>query len=356
MSLGAIDFGLIVDGAVIIVESVVHRITQSKTHHPGFLVFNRSQMDHEVLESSKRMMNSATFGQFIILIVYLPILALVGIEGKMFRPMAETVSFAILGAIILSLTWVPVASAIFLSKKTSRKRNFSDKIMDFIHKAFNPLLDLALRRKMHVVITSLILFIASIFVFRNLGGEFIPTLEEGDLAAGVITLQGGSLSNTIETVEKANKILMDKFPEVKHAICKIGAGEIPTDPTPMETGDYIISMKPKSEWVSAASREEMMEKMEKELSVLAGVKFEMQQPIQMRFNEFMSGSKQDVAIKLFGDNLEILAEKAGEIEKLLRPVEGVEDISVEKVTGSGQIQVKYNRDKNSTLRIEYQGY
>lgn len=345
MSLGAIDFGLIVDGAVIIVESVVHRITLSKTHHVGIKQLSQSQMDFEVLSSAKRMMNSATFGQFIILIVYLPILALVGIEGKMFRPMAQTVSFAILGALLLSLTYVPVASTLFLSKKTVHKKNIADGLMNAINKLFMPLLNFSLKHKISVILFSLALLISSFFIFNSLGGEFIPQLEEGDLAAGVMTLQGGSLTNTIETVEKANKILMSKFPEVKHAVCKIGTGEIPTDPTPMETGDYIIVMKDKSEWTSAKTREEMMGKMQEELSVLKGVVFTLQQPIQMRFNELMTGSKQDVAVKIFGDNLETLAQKAEEVEKIISTVEGAEEINVEKITGAGQIQVNYDRKK-----------
>jgi heavy metal efflux system protein len=197
MSLGAIDFGLIVDGAIIIVESVVHRITMSKHHHQGITRLSQQQMDENVFESAKRMMSSATFGQIIILIVYLPIIALIGIEGKMFRPMAQVVAFALLGAAILSLTYVPLASALFLSKKTEHKRNFSDRLMDWFHKAFNPIITFALRRKMLVIISTLALFLFSLFLFTRLGGEFIPQLEEGDLAAGVITLQGGSLSNTV---------------------------------------------------------------------------------------------------------------------------------------------------------------
>lgn len=254
MSLGAIDFGLIVDGAVIIVESVVHRITMSKTHHVGIKRLSQQQMDETVFESAKRMMSSATFGQIIILIVYVPIMALVGIEGKMFRPMAQVVSFALIGAAILSLTYVPMISTLFLSKNTEHKRNFSDRMMDWFHKIFNPVIRYALNHKMLVSASVITVFIASLFVFNSLGGEFIPQLEEGDLAAGVITLQGGSLSNTVEQVEKANKILLDKFPEIKHVVCKIGAGEIPTDPTPMETGDYIITLKDKSEWTSAKTR------------------------------------------------------------------------------------------------------
>ncbi len=345
MSLGAIDFGLIVDGAVIIVESVVHRITSSKHHHQGQAVLSRAQMDDNVKESAIRMMNSATFGQIIILIVYLPVMALVGIEGKMFRPMAQVVTFALIGAAILSLTYVPMASALFLSRRTSHSPNFSDRLISVLRKIFDPAIDFALRRKALVSVSAIIIFILSLVLFSRLGGEFIPQLEEGDLAAGVMTLQGGSITNTIDKVITANKILLENFPEIKHAVCKIGAGEIPTDPTPMETGDYIITLKDKSEWTSAKTREELVSKMEDKLVTLAGVKFEFQQPIQMRFNELMTGAKQDIAIKIFGDDLNTLAEKAAEIEKLIQPIEGVEDINVEKVTGLEQIQVAYNRDK-----------
>jgi len=345
MSLGAIDFGLIVDGAVIIVESVVHRISMSKTHHPGVKRLSQAQMDETVFESAKRMMSSATFGQIIILIVYVPIMALVGIEGKMFRPMAQVVSFALIGATILSLTYVPMVSSLFLSKNTEHKPNFSDKMINWFHKVFNPVIGFALKRKLLVTSSAIVLFVFSLFVFNNLGGEFIPQLEEGDLAAGVMTLQGGSLTNTVEQVQKANKILLAKFPEIKHTVCKIGAGEIPTDPTPMETGDYIITLKDKSEWTSATTREELVAKMQEALIPLAGVKFEFQQPIQMRSNELLSGSKQDIAIKIFGDDLNTLAEKAAQVEKIINKVEGVVDINVEKVTGLAQIQVEYNRDR-----------
>lgn len=345
MSLGAIDFGLIVDGAVIIVEGVVHRIFLSSHHHQGIKRLSQQQMDENVFESAKRMMSSATFGQVIILIVYLPIIALVGIEGKMFRPMAQVVAFALLGATILSLTYVPMASALFLSKNTEHKPNFSDRLMSRMHKAFNPVILYALKHKLLVSVSAVLLFIASLFMFSNLGGEFIPQLEEGDLAAGVMTLQGGSLSNTVEMVCKANKILLAGFPEIKHAVCKIGAGEIPTDPTPMETGDYIITLKDKSEWTSASSREELVAKMEEALIPLAGVKFEFQQPIQMRFNELLSGSKQDIAVTIFGDDLNTLAGKATEVEKIIQKIDGVEDINVEKVTGLEQVQVDYNRDR-----------
>jgi len=345
MSLGAIDFGLIVDGAVIIVESVVHRISMSKHHHPGIKRLSQPQMDETVFESAKRMMSSATFGQVIILIVYVPIMALVGIEGKMFRPMAQVVAFALIGATILSLTYVPMVSSLFLSKNTGHKPNVSDKMINGFHTLFNPAIRFALKYKLLVSVSAIVFFILSLFIFNSLGGEFIPQLEEGDLAAAVITLQGGSLSNSVEMVQKANKILLDKFPEIKHTVCKIGAGEIPTDPTPIETGDYVITLKDKKEWTSATTREELVGKMEEALIPLAGVKFEFQQPIQMRTNELLSGSKQDIAVKIFGDDLNTLADKASQVEKIIRNVPGVEDINVEKVTGLAQIQVEYNRDR-----------
>ena len=302
-------------------------------------------MDESVLDSSKRMMSSATFGQIIILIVYLPVMALVGIEGKMFRPMAQVVTFALLGAAILSLTYVPVASALFLSKNTAQEPGMSDRVMGWFRKIFNPAIHYAIKHKLLVSVSSIALFLFSLLIFTRLGGEFIPQLEEGDLAAGVMTLQGGSLTNTIDQVVKANKILLDNFPEIRHTVCKIGAGEIPTDPTPMETGDYIITLKDKSEWVSAETREELVGKMEEKLVVLAGVKFEFQQPIAMRFNELMTGSKQDIAIKIFGDDLTVLEEKGAEVEAIIRNITGVQDINIEKVTGLAQIQVEYNRDR-----------
>ncbi len=374
MSLGAIDFGLIVDGAVIIVESAVHRIAQAtgmaagRTGTPAAAtrIISRQEMDVHVHESARRMMNSATFGQIIILIVYLPVMALVGTEGKMFRPMAQVVTLALTGAAILSLTWVPVASSLFLSRKADHRHNFSDRLMDGIRRIFDPAIAFALRRKVLVSVSAMALFILSLFVFSNLGGEFIPQLEEGDLAAGVMTLQGGSLTNTVGQVIKANRILLENFPEVTHAVCKIGAAEIPTDPTPMETGDYIITLKDKDEWTSASTREELVALMEEKLITLAGVKFEFQQPIQMRFNELLSGSRQDVAIKIFGDDLSELAAKAAEVEAMITGIAGVQDINVEKVTGLAQVQVEYDRDRlaqyglsvkdvNAVLRAAFAG-
>ena len=345
MSLGAIDFGLIVDGAVIIVESVLHRISLSKHHHVGLKRLDQSQMDAQVYESSSKMMNSAAFGQIIILIVYLPLLALIGIEGKMFRPMAQTVMFAIIGAFILSLTYVPMMSALGLSKNTTHKRNFSDRMMDFFQRAYQPVISLAIRQKIGVVVIAVALFLISLFAFTRLGGEFIPQLDEGDFAVETRVLTGSSIDQIIDASTKAQKIILAQFPEVKQVVNKIGSGEIPTDPMPIEAGDMMIILKDKKEWTSASSREELAEKMQAALSVIPGVTFGFQQPIQMRFNELITGAKQDVVIKIYGEDLDVLTEEAAKIGKLIKPVEGVFDVYVEEVTGLPQIQIKFNRDR-----------
>lgn len=341
MSLGAIDFGLIVDGAIIIVESVLHRITSGASKQR----LSQDEMDTGVYESAKRMMNSASFGQIIILIVYLPILALVGVEGKMFKPMAQTVSFAILGALILSLTYVPMMSALFLSKNTMHKRNIADRIIDFCHRLYRPLIEFSLKRKMLILIPSLLLFLFTVFMFMRMGGEFMPTLEEGDFAVETRLVQGTSLSQTIETMQQAAGIIKRNFPEVKEVIGKLGSSEIPTDPMPIESGDMMIILKDKEEWVSADNREELAEKMAEKLSVIPGVEFGFQQPIQMRFNELMTGARQDVAIKIYGEDLNTLSEYADKVAKLIEKVDGVQDIYVEKVSGLPQVQVKFDRDK-----------
>ncbi|MFA6275637.1 MAG: CusA/CzcA family heavy metal efflux RND transporter [Pedobacter sp.] len=345
MSLGAIDFGLIVDGAVIIVESVVHHITTGRYRKEGILKLTSAQMDSEVKESASKLMKSAAFGQIIILIVYLPLLSLIGIEGKMFKPMAQTVAFAILGAFILSLTYVPMASALFLSKNTTPKRNISDRLIEFLQRIYQRALTGILKVKKLTVGLIVLIFAISIWAFSNMGGEFIPTLEEGDLTVEISMAQGTSLTEVVSTFGKAEKILKSKFPEIKQAVTRIGSSEIPTDPMPMERGDMMLSMKPKKEWKSAGSREEMMEKMEEKLSLIPGINVEISQPMQMRFNELMTGIRQDVAIKIYGNDLEVLAVQANKIAKIISPVEGVDEPFIEKVDGLPQIQVSYDRDK-----------
>ncbi|PZR02892.1 MAG: CusA/CzcA family heavy metal efflux RND transporter, partial [Flavobacterium psychrophilum] len=340
MSLGAIDFGLIVDGAVIIVEATMHHLVHRKEGK-----ITQPEMDAEVSHSAKQMMNSAAFGQIIILIVYFPILSLVGIEGKMFRPMAETVSFAIIGALILSLTYVPMMSSLFLSKKISHKKNFSDKMMERIQRGYSPLIKGALRFKRTVVLLAFGLLAAAIVVFSFLGGEFLPTLEEGDLAVETRLLVGSSLEQSIEKVTQASTLLKKNYPEVEEVVGKIGASEIPTDPMPIEATDLTIILKPKKEWTSAITREELVEKMQKTLEAIPGVTFGFSQPIQLRTNELISGVRQDVGIKIFGDDLEELADLAKRIGALIPSVPGAEDLYIEQVSGLPQISIKLNRSK-----------
>ncbi|ACU04884.1 CusA/CzcA family heavy metal efflux RND transporter [Pedobacter heparinus] len=344
MSLGAIDFGLIVDGAVIIVEAIIFRLTESKLFK-GTLRLDQQQMDQEVFTASSKIRASATFGEIIILIVYLPLLSLVGIEGKMFKPMAETVVFAIVGAFILSLTYVPMISALLLSKNTEHKRTISDRIVDGCKNIYKPLLEKALEFKKIVVTIAMICFACTLLLFSRMGGEFLPQLEEGDLAVEIAMSQGTSLTQVVETFGKAEKILKDKFPEVKQVVTRIGSAEIPTDPMPVERGDMMVAMLPKSEWTSAKTKEEMTEKMEAALSILPGVNIEITQPMQMRFNELMTGVRQDVAVKIYGEDLDVLAQQAAKVAKLIAPVKGVSEPFVEQVTGLPQVVVTYDRDK-----------
>jgi len=345
MSLGAIDFGLIVDGAVIIVEATMHHLGVSRLARGGSGRLTQAEMDQEVYHSASNIRNSAAFGEIIILIVYLPILALVGIEGKMFRPMAQTVVFAIAGAFLLSLTYVPMMSALFLSKSTVHKRNLSDWMMDFFGRYYDPLIRGALRRKTLVLGISLALFAGSIPLFLNLGGEFIPTLEEGDFALETRLLTGSSLLETVEKVTLASKLLLEKFPEVREVVGKIGAAELPTDPMPMEASDVTVMLKDKSEWTSAESQKELAEKMAWALQAIPGVTFGISQPIQLRSNELISGVRQDVGIKIFGEDLEELTRLSEKIGRLVGSVEGAADLYLEKVTGLAQIVVSVDRDR-----------
>ncbi len=345
MSLEAIDFGLIVDGAVIIVEATLHQLL-SKVNGKDALHLDRRRMDEEVFLASSRIRSSASFGEIIILIVYLPILALVGIEGKMFRPMAQTVSFAILGAFLLSLTYVPMMSAAFLNRKIQHKTNFSDRMMDFFQRKYHPIITAALKRKLAVVTSAVILFVIALVIFTQMGGEFIPTLEEGDFAVETRVLTGSSLSETVEAAQKGASVLLKQFPdEVEEVVGKIGSSEIPTDPMPIEACDLMVILKDKQEWTKAHTQNELADKMAKALEVIPGVTFGFQQPIQMRFNELMTGVRQDVAVKIFGEDLDVLSRLANRVGKVAGGVEGVKDIYVEQVTGLPQIVININRDE-----------
>lgn len=347
MSLGAIDFGMIVDSAVIIVEAVVTHINQ-KTQKTSL---TQAEMDEEVHFSASRIRQSAAFGEIMIMIVYVPLMTLVGIEGKMFRPMALTVFFAILGAFILSLTYVPMASSLFLSKKISKKETFADKMVKKIQQWYLPVLNWVLKQNKNVITGAVALFCVSLVAFKFLGGEFIPSLEEGDFAVEMSMSQGTSLSQMVESCTKAEKLLKAEYPEVKQVVSRIGSAEIPTDPMPVERADIMISLKPKAEWTSAETTEELMEKMEETLHTIPGLEAEISQPIQMRNNELLTGIKQDVAIKIFGDDMDELTKLGEHVGKMISGIQGVSGTSVEQVSGLPQIQVVYNHERMAEYGI-----
>lgn len=367
MSLGAIDFGMIVDSAVIIVEAVVTHINTGHFSQPEVraaylaqcqnggaatpFALTQKQMDEEVHFSASRIRQSAAFGEIIIMIVYIPLMTLVGIEGKMFRPMALTVFFAILGAFILSLTYVPMASSLMLSRKVHTRKTFSDRVIEKLQTWYRPVLDWVLARNKDVITGAVALFCVSVVGFKYLGGEFIPSLEEGDFAVEMSMSQGTSLSQMVESCTKAEKLLKKEYPEIKQVVSRIGSAEIPTDPMPVERADIMIALKPKAEWTSAKTTPELMEKMEETLSAIPGLEAEISQPIQMRNNELLTGIKQDVAIKIFGEDLDVLTEQAGKVKRMIEDVPGVSGIFVEEVAGLPQIQVKYNHEKMAAYGV-----
>lgn len=339
MSLGAIDFGLIVDGSVIVVEATLHHLVGRGLGRR----LTQREMDDEVYESTKRIRSSATFGEIIILIVYIPILTLVGVEGKMFAPMAMTVGFAIIGALILSLTYIPMMCALCLNKNPKEQNSLSDRLMNKLSRLYTPLLERSIRFKYWILGATLILFVASVWVFRMLGGEFIPQLQEGDFAYNCILPQGTSLSQSIETSMQVSSI-MKSFPEVKMVVGKTGAAEVPTDPMPPEATDIMVILHPKDAWPDPSkSYDSLAEEIDDALSVIPGVFFEKNQPIQMRFNELMTGIRQDVAVKIFGEHLDSLALYAGRVSSIISSVEGVSEPQIERVQGLPQINVHYDR-------------
>ncbi|GIV29820.1 MAG: acriflavine resistance protein B [Bacteroidia bacterium] len=346
MSLGAIDFGLIVDGAVIIVEATLHHLGLRKSM--GRLT--QSEMDNEVFVSASKIRKSAAFGEIIILIVYIPILTLEGVEGKMFTPMAQVVSFAIIGALILSLTYIPMMCALFLSKKSSHKKTVSDKMMNWIYKKYQPLLKKAIKIRYWLISVTVALFALSIFLFGRMGGEFIPQLQEGDFAFHCILPQGSSLSQSIETSMHASRIIKE-FDEVKMVVGKTGAAEVPTDPMPPEATDLMVILKPKKEWKEQKSYNQLADEINEALEVIPGVFFEKNQPIQMRFNELMTGIRQDVAVKIFGENLDSLAIYADKVSKVIQTVNGATSPQVERITGLPQINVEYDRTRLANYGI-----
>lgn len=362
MSLGAIDFGIVIDGTIILVESVVAALLykmRGKT-------LTQLQLDTLIVDSTGSIAKSAMFSVLIILIVFFPILSLTGIEGKTFQPMAKTLIFAIIGAMILSITYIPVMLSLFVKKKVSAKENISDKIINKLKSWYAPLLNLVLRKKVATLSICIAVFVWSIVVFMRMGGEFMPVLDEGDFAMQMTLPPGSSLTESIEISTRAEKLLLTKFPEVKSVVSKIGTAEVPTDPMGVEDADIMIVMHPFEQWTSASSRAEMVDKMKKELEVVTGATFNFSQPIQLRFNELMTGSKADIAVKLYGEDMQELSAKANEVAALIETIDGPSDIIVEQSVGLPQLVVKYNResmarnglsieDVNTVIRSSFAG-
>ncbi|MEO9964228.1 MAG: CusA/CzcA family heavy metal efflux RND transporter [Reichenbachiella sp.] len=367
MSLGAIDFGIIIDGAVIIIEFIVFKITQKQHELLGLEGKSlKNAKDKITIDGASKMMHAAIFGQIIILIVFIPILSLTGIEGKMFRPMALSFSFALIGAMILSLTYVPVMTSLICRPGNKEKKSVSDRIMGFILQLYKPSILLALQWKKSVLLAAVVLFLAAVGIFTRLGGEFIPTLDEGDYVVQPVLKTGTSLSKTVEIMTQLENILIDNFPEVDQVVTRIGAAEVPTDPMSMEETDMIIKLIPKGEWTSAVTKDQLADKMKAAMSVIPGLDFEFTQPIEMRFNELVTGVRADVAIKIYGEDLDVLYEKALQAKALIRHVAGAADISVEKTAGLPQMAITYDREKlahyglnvsqlNTTLQMAFGG-
>src|SRR5690554_2492280 len=346
MSLGAIDFGIIVDGAVIIVEFVAFQINKNVLKLNALPAHERRLKQDEITEKgTSKMMNTAIFGQLIILIVFIPILSLSGVEGKMFKPMALTFGFAMIGTMLLCFTYVPVAAALFLKPKEESPRNISVRIMNFLNRLYEPIIRWALKAKKLVIGLAVLILIVAGYIFSTMGSEFIPSLDDGDFVIQPVLKTGTSLSNTIKITTQIEKILMENFPEVKQVVTRIGAAEVPTDPMSMEETDVIITLKPIKEWVSAKTKNELADQFEEALSVIPGMEVEFSQPIEMRFNELITGVRADIAIKVFGDDLDILDKKGQEIKNLIEGVEGADDIIVEKVVGLPEMNVKFDRAK-----------
>lgn len=349
MSLGAIDFGIVVDGSIVILEGILAHLYSKKLTSR---TLSQEEMDKEVEKGASNVARSATFAVLIILIVFFPILTLSGIEGKYFTPMAKTLVFCIIGALLLSLTYVPTMASLFLKRTISNKVTPADRFFDWLNRIYQRVLRFSLAHMWGVVAGSFAALVLSILLFSRLGAEFIPTLDEGDFAMQMPLPAGSSLSHSIELSLQAEKKLKEQFPEIKHVVAKIGTAEVPTDPMAVEDADVMIVMKPFNEWTSAKSRAEMVEKMKECLSSIKGTEFNFSQPIQLRFNELMNGTKADIAIKLYGEDMDVLYKTALEAAKYVEKVPGASDVLVEQTMGLPQLLVNYDRSKIARYGID----
>ena len=343
MSLGALDFGILVDGAVIIVESMIFYL-----HRKNLIgtKLDQTKRNEIAYKSSSKMMNSAFFGQLIILIVFIPVLALQGVEGKMFIPMAMTFGFAVLGVMILCLTYIPMMASLFLQPPKTDKKSWGDKVILKLENAYTPVIGWSLKRSWIVITIAFVLLISGSFLFTRMGAEFIPKLDEGDFAFHAFLKPGTSLSEVTKTSTRLEQIVLENFPdEVESVQSRIGVADLPTDPMPIDIADIFVILKPKKQWTKAKSKEELIDKVREKISVLPGINYEFSQPVEMRFNELLTGIREDVAVKLYGDDLELLADKATEIVGLVSGIDGVADIKAEATQGLPQITVHYDRNK-----------
>ena len=342
MSLGALDFGIIVDGAVIIVENCIRRLSEEQ-HRLGRLL-TREERFEAVFEASKEVRKATMFGELIIMIVYLPILSLAGIEGKMFYPMAFTVIVALFGAMILSVTFIPAAVTLFFSGKLSEKENI---LMKWAKKGYAPILNLAMHNRAFVVTTAGVIVVLCGLLATRMGSEFLPSLDEGDLLIHALRIPGTSLSQAVE-MQHALEKQIKSFPEVDNVFSKIGTAEIASDPMPPSVADTFVMIKPRSGWPNPhKSKEALVHEIEERLKKIPGNNYEFTQPIQMRFNELIAGVRSDLAVKVFGDDMDVLNETGGKISKTLEKIQGASDVKVEQVTGLPVLTIQMNRKEMS---------
>lgn len=342
MSLGALDFGIIIDGAVVIVENCVRRLAHAQAHHGRTLTL--TERFHEVFAASKEARRPLLFGQLIIMIVYLPIFALTGVEGKMFHPMAFTVVAALIGAMILSVTFIPAAVALFIGDKVAEKEN---RLMEWSKRAYAPMLDKVMTNKPVVLTLAAVLVVLSGLLATRMGSEFVPSLNEGDIALHALRIPGTSLTQAVQMQRELERTIK-QFPEVERVFAKIGTAEIATDPMPPNVADTFIMLKPESAWPKPRrSRDELIAALQEAVGKIPGNNYEFTQPIQMRFNELISGVRSDVAVKLFGDDMAVLNGTANKISSVLERIPGATAVKIEQTTGLPMLTVNIDRDKTS---------
>ena len=341
MSLGALDFGIIVDGAVVIVENAIRRLAHAQQRHGRLLT--RSERLHEVFAAAKEARRALIFGQLIIMVVYLPIFALTGVAGKMFHPMAFTVVIALLGAMILSVTFVPAAIALFVTGKVKEEENL---VMRTARRAYAPVLDWVMTRRPLVFGLAVLTIVASGVVASRMGSEFIPSLSEGDFAQQALRVPGTSLTQSVQMQQQLEKVLMAEVPEIERVFARTGTAEIASDPMPPNISDSYVMLKPKDQWPDPKkSREALIEDIQRASAIVPGSAYELSQPIQLRFNELISGVRSDVAVKVFGDDMAVLNKTAGEIAETLQKLEGASEVKVEQTSGLPVLTINIDRDK-----------